>query len=57
MRFAKLIERYPLASYFIITFGISWLGALLFLSPKLLRGQPIPKTISTGIILGTFWGV
>ena len=82
MRFAKLIERYPLASYFIITFGISWLGALLFLSPKLLRGQPIPKiipagyleeigwtgfampallsrrnTITTGIILGTLWGL
>jgi membrane protease YdiL (CAAX protease family) len=42
-------ERYPVTSYFVLTFTISWLGALAVVTPGLMRHQPLPKL--TGILM------
>ena len=39
----SLLRRYPIPSYFLVTFAISWFGAFLVASPYLLHGIPIPK--------------
>ena len=39
----------PVASYFALTFAVSWIGALLAAAPLLLGGQPLPK--STAILM------
>ena len=37
------LQRHPIASYFALTFALSWTGALLAAAPHLLHGQPVPK--------------
>jgi len=36
-------QRYPVITYFVLTFAISWTGAFLVVAPRLLRHQPVPK--------------
>jgi membrane protease YdiL (CAAX protease family) len=42
-------RRHPVASYFVLTFFLSWLGAFLVAAPHLLRGEPLPNL--TGILM------
>ena len=40
----SLLRRHPIVGYFVMTFAISWGGALLVVAPTLLAGQPITQT-------------
>jgi len=43
MDFRNSVRCYPVTWYFICTYAISWLGALILIAPKLLRGQHLEK--------------
>jgi membrane protease YdiL (CAAX protease family) len=45
----NLIRRYPVASFFALTFAISWIGAFAVAAPHLVRHEPLPKL--TGILM------
>ena len=46
---ASLLHRYPVVSYFVLTFAISWLAAFFVAAPHLLRREPLPQL--TGILM------
>ena len=43
MRSKTWISRFPILTFFIGTYILSWVGAYLIVLPELLRGEPIPK--------------
>jgi membrane protease YdiL (CAAX protease family) len=45
----NLVQRHPVASYFALTFVISWAAALVVAAPHLLRHEPLPRL--TGILM------
>jgi membrane protease YdiL (CAAX protease family) len=44
-----IIKRYPVVTYFALTFAISWVAALAVAAPHLGHAQPLPKI--TGILM------
>jgi len=41
MKFRRLVQRYPISSYFILAYLISWGGSFAIGGPKFLRGEPL----------------
>src|SRR5215469_5390939 len=44
-----ILRRHPVLAYFLLTFTLSWIGALAVAAPSLIRRQPMPKI--TGILM------
>jgi membrane protease YdiL (CAAX protease family) len=42
-QFGNFFRSHPVVPYFSLTFTISWLGAVLLVVPRLIRGEAIPK--------------
>lgn len=49
MKIKALIQRHPVVSYFVMTYIISWLAALLVAAPQLAQGKPLGQL--QGIIM------
>jgi hypothetical protein len=43
------IGRHPVATYFVLTFAVSWMGAVAVAAPHLMRHEPLPRM--TGILM------
>lgn len=43
MNVQAFVRRHPVATYFGMTYTISWVGAFLVVAPKLVRGEAIPQ--------------
>jgi uncharacterized protein len=39
------LSSHPVATYFVLTYAISWAGAFLLVAPKLLQHEPVPKRV------------
>jgi membrane protease YdiL (CAAX protease family) len=44
-----LVSRYPIITYFVTTFAISWAGAFAVAAPHIFRHEPLPKL--TGVLM------
>jgi CAAX protease family protein len=49
IRLKDLVRQFPVVTYYLVTFLISWSGALILIAPKLLAGEPVPKF--TGLMM------
>jgi len=49
MSAVEAVKRYPVRSFFLLTFSISWLGAFSVAAPYLLRHQAVPRV--AGILM------